>query len=59
MSDKTDSKDKNSKSVEVYNIIPDDVRSQLEVIDLENKDEEESGDVEVLNIIHDDVLTHK
>lgn len=49
----TDSKEiKNSKDVKVFNVINDDVRSQLEVLDLEN---EETEDVEVYNMISDDV----
>ena len=55
MSYKSDSKDKKSKGVEVYNIIHDDVRSELEVLDLEDGEEEELGSVEVFNIIPDDI----
>ena len=55
MSYKVDPKNKKSKGVEVFNIIPDDVRSRLEVLDLENEEDEESKSVEVFNIIPDDV----
>jgi len=55
MSYKDDPKDEKSKGVKVFNIIPDDVRSKLEVLDLENEEDEESESVEVFNIIPDDV----
>lgn len=49
----TDSKqNKKSKDVKIFNMITDDVRSQLEILDLEN---EETEDVEVYNMISDDV----
>ena len=47
----------NDGTVEVYNIIPDDVRSRLGVLDLENEEDEESGNVDVSNIIPDNVCS--
>lgn len=57
MSYKVDPKNKKSKGVEVFNIIPDDVRSRLGVLDLENEEDEESGNVDVSNIIPDNVCS--
>ena len=55
-----DKKTKNTEEVEVFDIIPDDVLSHLEVIDLEdeeNEEYEEGKAVEVFDIIPDDVLS--
>lgn len=41
------------RQVKVYDMIPDDVRSRLEPIDLE--DDEQSGAVDVYDIVSDDI----
>ena len=44
-----------SKDDKVFNMIADDARSLLEVLDLENEEEDETGSIDVFNIIPDDV----
>lgn len=56
-----DKKIENTGEVEVFDIIPDDVLSRLEVIDLEDEEYEEESEegeaVEVFDIIPDNVLS--
>ena len=56
MNRKIDSKEKQKpEDVKVFNIIPDEIRARLEILDLENEDTQETESVEVFNIVSDDV----